>query len=218
MTDLIGHLGKSQHQIIILTSVKLRAKATDLIKQALTYHRKVAGVHLAIQKVGRPIGLEQRIHVYAAQRKMILIGIQYVGMIERNRLCIHKKCNGRKQIVVIQKSDIISRCHFCTSVGIFGNPRILLQTLIADTRIGIGKFFDHALHVGMRLVASVRQTQLPIGVGLCDHRFDHFLKQLFGCIVQRHKNTELNLLLKHRFTLCIKLIFIINGSLDTKLV
>ena len=63
-----------------------------------------------------------------------------------------------QHIVVIEQSDIIPCGHLNTGVGIVRDPQILFQLAIPDAVILLDILFYTLSHLGMLIVASVRQT------------------------------------------------------------
>ena len=58
-------------------------------------------------------------------------------------------------------------------------------------------------HIGMLVITSVRQTELPVFIGLIQNRIHHVCQKLLRRVIKRHQNTELDLSVKNRLTLLL---------------
>ena len=95
-----------------------------------------------------------------------------------------------QDIVMIQQADVSSLRKRQAGIGISGNSQILFQPLIHDAGIGVCIFLYHLLYIGMFPVGSVRQTELPVGIGLLHHRLDHVAQKPLRRIVKRSQNAD----------------------------
>ena len=109
-----------------------------------------------------------------------------------------------QNIIVVQQGDILAGGHFQALVGVAGDPLVVLQHLIFDTRILLRVSLADLTHVDMLTVAAVRQTQLPVLVSLSLYAVQKLCQELLRRIVKRRQNTELNHPGKYGLTLGLR--------------
>ena len=144
------------------------------------------------QVVDRIIRLEMHgQHVVdAVTGKSRLVTVKIIRPLDVYHLYIIIEDLRMQDIIMIQQTDVSSLRKRQAGIGISGNSQILFQPLIHDAGIGVCIFLYHLLYIGMFPVGSVRQTELPVGIGLLHHRLDHVAQKTLRRIVKRSQNAD----------------------------
>ena len=78
-----------------------------------------------------------------------------------------------QNIVVVKQPDKLTGCKLIAFVRVARNALVFGKLLINDSRILRRQPFAVFTDIGMRIVRTVRQTQLPVFVGLPLDGADH---------------------------------------------
>ena len=111
-----------------------------------------------------------------------------------------------QDIVVIQQGDIIARGQLQALVGVARDALVVLQHMVDNARILRGVFLTDLSHIRVLVVASVRQAQLPVLIGLGLHAVQKLCQELLGRIVKRGQDAEFHHIGEDRFSLALRLL------------
>ena len=111
------------------------------------------------------------VDVRALKRR--LITVNKVRILFVDRLYILVKCAGMQNIVVVKQPDKLAGCKLIAFVRVARNALVFGKLLINDSRILYRQLFAVFADIGVRIVRTVRQTQLPVFVGLPLDGTDH---------------------------------------------
>ena len=208
MHHALSRLGKPQDHVVILTSVTFLAESSHAIEQGTAEDRKMTNIVIGAKIVGGKIGLEmhRRDLLLVRAFKGHLVGVHEIGVLLANGAHDLVERGGMQNVVVIKERDIVARRHIDAGVGVTRNAEVFLKLAIQNTRLALGKLSDVLANACVRVVASVRQTQLPIRVGLRRDRRDHLVEKPLGRIVKRHQNADLDLFGEYRRALRFQLL------------
>ena len=127
---------------------------------------------------------------------LVLIGIKNIdGRIFFQTDGNFKECIRRKQIVVIHKTDEISRCCGKRCICILCNADIFRNRNVLYTRIFSGILFQDARH-RLILRAGISDHQFPVFITLFFQGFDHLTQKNFRRTVSRNNNADLRTIRK----------------------
>ena len=140
--------------------------------------------------------------------KGCFITVNIVRALFVNGFHIFVQCGGMQDVIVVKQTDVFSGGHGIAGVGIAGNSFIFRQFFIADAF-----FVPFLFHVGstdfshflVRLIGTVRQTELPVFIGLRQHGVYHRRQKFLRCIVKRHQNADLHRSFKYGFPFFFRL-------------
>ena len=111
------------------------------------------------------------VDVRALKRR--LITVNKVRILFVDRLYIFVKGAGMQNIVVVKQPDKLAGCKLIAFVRVARNALVFGKLLINDSRILRRQPFAVFADIGVRIVRTVRQTQLPVFVGLPLDGADH---------------------------------------------
>ena len=111
------------------------------------------------------------VDVRALKRR--LITVNKVRILFVDRLYIFVKCAGMQNIVVVKQPDKLAGCKLIAFVRVARNALVFGKLLINDSRILRRQPFAVFADIGVCIVRTVRQTQLPVFVGLPLDGADH---------------------------------------------
>ena len=193
---------------MILASVVLAAKQPRLVQKFSGKGGKVADIVVAAQVIDGKIRLEmQHDHVVdavALEGDLIAVNIIRARLIDGLHILVeHSRV---QDIVVIQKGDIIARGQLQALVGVARDALVVLQHMVDDARILRGVFLTDLSHVRVLVIASVRQAQLPVLIGLVLHAVQKFRQELLRRIVERGQDAEFHHIGKDRLSLALRLL------------
>ena len=121
------------------------------------------------------------VDVIALKRCFVAVNIVRIFFIDDLPVLVEGR--RMKNVIMIEKSDIIARCHAVAGIGISGNSLVLFKFFINDTGILRCIFFADFPDIGMLRIGPVRKTEFPVFVGLCAYRVDHVAQEFFRCII-----------------------------------
>ncbi len=186
----LGPLAQAQDQIVVLAAGKLDAQPTQFLDQRTPVHPKVAGVHSREERVGRPVGFEVRLAVESRLVDLVLIGVEHVDVgIAVDRQRDFKERVGRKRIVVIEKTHELACRQSQCRVARRGDVAVLGAIDHLDARVQCGVLLEYFADVPL-FGGVVGDAQLPIGIGLREHRLDRLAQKPFGSLVRRHDHAD----------------------------
>ena len=136
-----------------------------------------------------------------------LITIEIIRSLLVDLLHIRIQYRGVQNIILVKQTDIISGSQLVTFVGIIRDTAVMIQVLIYDTTVCLRRIFPAKFpDIGMLLVGTVCQTQLPVGIGLVHDAVQHLDLELSLIVPQRNENTDLRHIREYRlflfFSLC----------------
>src|SRR3954447_1812586 len=79
----LDHVGATQQEVVILTSLESSAETACSLKQVAAVHRQMTDVVLRRDQCGVPVGLEQRSATQSLPVELVFVAIDncYVGML-----------------------------------------------------------------------------------------------------------------------------------------
>src|SRR5208283_4788797 len=102
----IGSLGKPQDQVVILTSVQLQPKTSDLLENGFPQDQEMRHVVQREQQIGVPVWLKERLDPSAVDLQFILVGVQEIGGLISVKFSDHfEQGVGTEFVVIIQETD-----------------------------------------------------------------------------------------------------------------
>ena len=160
---------------MILAAVKFCPKQLRAIQQLSGKYAEMTNIVIRAQVVDGIIRLEVHrdhlVDVRALKRR--LITVNKVRILFVDRLYIFVKCAGMQNIVVVKQPDKLAGCKLIAFVRVARNALVFGKLLINDSRILRRQPFAVFADIGVRIVRTVRQTQLPVFVGLPLDGADH---------------------------------------------
>jgi hypothetical protein len=160
---------------MILAAVKFCPKQLRAIQQLSGKYAEMTNIVVGAQVVDGIIRLEVHrdhlVDVRALKRR--LITVNKVRILFVDRLYILVKCAGMQNIVVVKQPDKLAGCKLIAFVRVARNALVFGKLLINDSRILRRQPFAVFADIGVRIVRTVRQTQLPVFVGLPLDGADH---------------------------------------------
>ena len=160
---------QAQNHVMILAAVKFCPKQLRAVQQLSGKYAEMTNIVVGAQVVDGIIRLEVHrdhlVDVRALKRR--LIAVNKVRILFVDRLYIFVKCAGMQNIVVVKQPDKLAGCKLSSirsccpkcprfwqaSDKRFSNPAPQPFAVFAD--------------IGVRIVRTVRQTQLPVFVRFC---------------------------------------------------
>ena len=192
MADILTGFHTAENKIIILGPVVLRPHHACPFDDRPFHHQQMADVIHRAQKIRIVIrlkmGLKELISVHG---HFIFVRIDDL----RLRLFIQflytaKQRVRRQHIVMVGKSDPLSRGRLYGRIGILRNFQTLLVKYHADTFILLLVPLQCLLQRRIP-AAAVGKAELPVGIGLIFHRLDQLCQIGLWRTVQRHHDTDL---------------------------
>ena len=175
MDDMLRIVRQAQNHIMILAAVKFCPKQFRAIQQLSGKYAEMTNIVVRAQVVDRIIRLEVHrdhlVDVRALKRRFITVN--KVRILFVDRLYILVKCAGMQNIVVVKQPDKLAGCKLIAFVRVARNALVFGKLLINDSRILRRQPFAVFTDIGVRIVRTVRQTQLPVFVGLPLDGADH---------------------------------------------
>ncbi len=208
MAYLLGLRSKPENHIMILAAVIFTAEQSRLIQKLPGKCGKMADIIISSQVINGKIRLKvednHMINAVALKGNLVTVNVICPRLIDCLR--IFKECSRMQDIVMVKKTDIISCRQLQALVGIAGNSIVVIQHMINNALILFCILLTDLSYISMFMIASVRQTQLPVPVGLIFYGIQHICEELLRRIVKRHQDTELHLIFKNRLPLLFRLL------------
>ena len=153
----------------------------------------MADIIVGTQIVRRIIRLKMQHNqiIQIRRRKSRLVRIYIICILFTDDFHALIQKTGMHHVVMIEKTDEISRCHRKTYICIAGDTQIFLDLLIADPAVFLLILQADPAHVAVLLIASVSQAQFPVSVGLRLHGIDHLPQEFLRRIIERNQNADL---------------------------
>ena len=199
MDDMLCLVREAQDHVVILTAVVLGAVKLLALQQMAVKRRQVADIVIGPQRVDGIVRLEMHRHemveIVLPERRLITVQIVRVLFVDGLHIPVEHR---RVQIVVmIKRREKVSGCEGHARVRVGRDAAVLREPDIADPPreilIPALHCMDHLLHIGVVCIRPVRETELPVPVGLPDHGIHHIGEILLRRVVERHENGEENL-------------------------
>ena len=175
MDDMLRIVRQAQNHVMILTAVKFCPKQLRAVQQFSGKYAEMTDIVVGAQVVDGIIRLEVHrdhlVDVRALKRR--LITVNKVRILFVDRLYIFVKGAGMQNIVVVKQPDKLAGCKLIAFVRVARNALVFGKLLINDSRILRRQPFAVFADIGVRIVRTVRQTQLPVFVGLPLDGADH---------------------------------------------
>ena len=119
-------------------------------------------------------------------------------LIRINKVCVSftnsphhfVECSWVQQVVMVKQSNIIALGHLQAGVGVAGYAQVFLQLFILDSLVFPHILTAYFFYVAMCLVTAVCHAQLPVAIGLVNHRLDHFTEEQLRCVIKRDNDAE----------------------------
>ena len=190
MDHLLGFFGEAEVQVVVLAAVVLAPlAAAGGFQQAGLKDAQVADIVVGPQVVQHEIGLEViEGGVLHLALKGNLVGVDEVGPLLHNGLGHIPQGRGMQDVVVVQQGDVLPCGQGETGVGVAGNALVAFQLLVADPAVLGHAGLDGLAH--LFILAGVHQAQLPVLVGLVDHRVQQLGQEVQRGVVQRHHDAD----------------------------
>ncbi len=184
-------LGELQHEVPVLGSLELWIEAADLFDQQAPHHTQVAGVHLSPHSLRRPVGLEERAGVVAADADLVLVGVDVVGVgAPLDCLVDLDECMRVELVVMVEQNDeLASRC-LQSIVGCSDYAAVGLAPLDPHPLVGEPELLEQGGDMHCRR-GVVNETQLPVREALGPHRLEHRPQHCRRGVVDRREDREL---------------------------
>ena len=189
--NLIRMLRGFQEQIPVLSTIRLRIPAPDLLDQRRAQNRKMGNIISGIHHVHGPPRLIQRIKSpYAVFIDHILVRIKEIQLRLLLKTPNHlEKCIFRQKIIMIQHGSVFSLYHRETLIGIGRDSSILRQILYMDPVILLLPRCKGG-RKSLILRTCIGNAQLPVPVALRRNRCDHLIQQTHRRMIYRNHNTD----------------------------
>ena len=201
MRNFFRLLDAAEHKVIVLRPVEFSAEPSCLPDQIPLHHQEMTDIIVGPQQIQIKIRLQMGLIMFSTLRgDLVLVRIDDICPLLQDPAGNLIEGVRSQQIIVIQKSDIVSPGHGKSRVGIFRNSQVFRQILIADPVIPVRVLFQNPGH-GSVLRAGIDQTQLPVGIALGQKRIQHLPQKFFRRPVGRHGNADGRGLLPFSFSL-----------------
>ena len=190
MRHRTGSLRRPEDQIIVLRSVTGRIEAAGLPEKRRADRQKVADIVGARQIIRIKIRLEIRREEETARHgHLVLVRVDEIRLrIPVDRVHDLPERGRIQHVVVVGKGDPLSLCLPDRGVGILRDASVFLQMDIADPALaGCGGPKEGAQRVRP---ASVRETELPLSVGLGPYRVNQLLQEGRRRVVKRNDEAD----------------------------
>ena len=146
----------------------------------------------ALKKLLIKVRLQVRFKpLFCCAVSFILIGIDNINLrVAIQNLRTFIKGVRSDKIIMITQHYIITLCYRKCLISIGGySERPLQISHISDTLI-LSSILSYYLPQSAAIFTSVRETELPVRIGLPADCFDEFIEESFLCFIQRNKYTE----------------------------
>ena len=165
---------QSQEQIMILCAVTLRALPADGIKQTFAEHGQVADVVAGHQVFRRIVRLKVgHMGGFGAFAEKGFIAVGEIGP-RFLQFFAHAVDSVRGQdVIMVCQSQIFPLCQPGRRVGV-GRNALVFNFHIANARVGRHVLLHQLPHIGVGIVRSIRQAELPVVGGLVFHTIEKF--------------------------------------------
>ena len=175
MHNILGKRRKTKNHIMVLATVKRRTEKLRLRKQFAFEQAEMTDVIICAKRIQCIVRLKmQGDHIVdRVALKGCLITIDIIRILFVNCLAILVERRRMQNIIMVEQSDIISRCHSKARIGVTGNSFVSLKFLISYPFIVGCVFCTDFSDICMLLIGSVRKTQFPVFVSLGTHGIDH---------------------------------------------
>ena len=198
---------QAQNHVVILAPVKFGPVQLRPLQQLFIEHAEMTDIVVGTQVVDGVIRLEMHgdhlIHIAVFEGGFVAVDIIRVLFIDHLHIFIQHA--GMKQVVVVKRRHEFSRRHFQTSVGVLRDSAVFFKLFVYNPAVLCRVFPADLSHVGMGIVRTVRQAQLPVLIGLCLHGLDHFPQEILRRVPQRRQHADLHHTVKHRIFLAFPL-------------
>ena len=185
---------------MILASIVLGTEQPGLLQKILIKHGEVADIVVGPQVVRGIIRFKMQDNQIVKIRggKGCLICIDIIRILLTDCLHTLKEQARVHHIIMVKKSNEITRCHGKAYIGISGNSQILLNLFIDDSLVLFLIIQTNLTHILVFIITAVCQTKFPVFIGLCLHGLDHLPQEFFRGIVKRYQHADLDLSWKYR--------------------
>ena len=204
MYDLLRSVCEPKNHIMILAAVVLRSEKRLSLQQCPLKHAKMTDVIICSEIVRRIVRLKMynQHMIDIAALKGRLITVEMIRPLLIDRLHILKQHAWMQNIILIQQSDVFPGCQFEAGIRVCGNTAVHIQMPVNNPSASPpGIFPTDVPDIAVRLVGAVRQTKLPVLIGLVQHRIKHCGLKLSLIVPERHQNTDLHHMGKYGFSL-----------------
>ena len=207
MTDffILHSFHTAKNKIVILGSVELFAQHSNFICYLAGYHKKMADIVYCAQKIRIVIRLKMRLEEFVSVHgHFIFVRVDH----QRLRLLVKGfhtfKQSMRCQLIVMvcKCNKIPGRCFYGT-VCILGDLQCTVMGDYFDPFIFRRNFFQNSCY--RRIIpASVRKTQLPVGICLLLNGLHQSVQIFLRCFVQPYNNGYLRAVTEFRPSLLLQ--------------
>ena len=122
-------------------------------------------------------------------RQEHLVGIEHVRRVLDDGLGHPEQGLVLEHVVVVEEDRELARRHLERPVGGVGDAAVLAPEVQLDARVLRRVLLQHPLHVGLG-GAVVRDAQLPLGIELRAHGFEHLAQHRLGRIERGHEHRD----------------------------
>ena len=209
MHNILCLIRQPQNHVVILRAVKFRAVQFLSLQELPIEAGKVTDVVVRTQIVDGIIGLEMNGHkviqiIFPEGR---LVAVQVIRILLIDRLDVPVQNRRMKVVVMIKRCDVLALCQCKAGVRVLRNSSVFLKLPVTDSP---GKLFAPTAvflydfpYIRMLCIRPVRKAQLPVSVGLIQHRIHHVLQIFLRGVVERNQDAEQNLSGKAGRLLCL---------------
>ena len=134
-----------------------------------------------------------------------LVAVDIIRILFIDHLHVFIQHAGMKQVVVVKRRYVLACCHFQTPVGVLRDSAVFLKFFVYNPPVLLRIFPADLSHIGMSVIRSVCQAQLPVLIGLRLHGFNHFPQEILRRVPQRRQHADLHHAVKHRIFLAFPL-------------
>ena len=181
---------EAQGEIPILAALVAGAETADGAEARGPENGEVAGVVLAEEEIGVPVGLEVGIEAAALFVDLVLVGVEEIerGLGGEGEGDFGEGGGGEFVVVVEERGELAGGEGERGIRGV-GDVSVLLAMDDFDAGIAFGVVVEDAAHVrGGRGV--VRDTEFPVRIELGADRLDRFHEPRLGRVVGRHQHGD----------------------------
>ncbi len=100
-------VAKAEGKVVILNVFETVAEAARTIHGLTGKHHQMAHVGAGQKQLGRPVGLEDRLHMPALRIQTVFIAINQIGRLFLHHLRDTLEGRGRQDIVLVEEGDIV---------------------------------------------------------------------------------------------------------------
>ena len=185
VNHVFGKCRKTQNHVVILASVKGRTEKFRLGQQLFFKQTEMTNVVVCTKRIQRIVRLKVKrdhiVDVITLEGRFIAVNIVRIFLVYHFTVLI--KSRRMQNVVVVKKTDVLTRSHAVACIRVSGNTFVFLKLLINNTRIIRSILFADFADIGMFRIGSVRQAEFPVFVGLCLNGINHIAQEFFRCIV-----------------------------------